>query len=91
MDAPEIEVTGRDTGRITSAPGYASFGEPVRRSRSKAGKVADIWLAGPTSRRKERCRERSSADMPWASAAASTYFINASASRRNAWREVSRE
>jgi CubicO group peptidase (beta-lactamase class C family) len=46
MDAPEIEVTGRDTGRITSAPGYASFGEPVRRSRSKAGKVSDIWLAG---------------------------------------------
>lgn len=46
MDAPEIEVTGRDSGRITSAPGYASFGEPVRRSRSKAGKVADIWLAG---------------------------------------------
>jgi len=45
-DASEIEVTGRDTGRITSAPGYASFGEPVRRSRSKAGKVSDIWLAG---------------------------------------------
>jgi CubicO group peptidase (beta-lactamase class C family) len=46
MDAPEIEVTGRDTGRITSAPGYASFGEAVRRSRSKSGKVSDFWLAG---------------------------------------------
>ena len=46
IDAPEIEVTGRDTGRITSAPGYASFGEPVRRSRRKSGKVSDLWLAG---------------------------------------------
>jgi CubicO group peptidase (beta-lactamase class C family) len=46
LDATEIEVTGRDTGRITSATGYASFGEPVRRSRSKSGKVADIWLGG---------------------------------------------
>ena len=40
MDATEIEVTGRDTGRITSATGYASFGEPVRRSRNKSGKVS---------------------------------------------------
>jgi CubicO group peptidase (beta-lactamase class C family) len=46
VDAPEIEVTGRDAGRITSASGYASFGEAVRRSRSKSGNVADIWLAG---------------------------------------------
>ena len=46
MDASEIEVTGRDSGRITSATGYASFGEPVRRSRNKSGKVSDIWLGG---------------------------------------------
>jgi CubicO group peptidase (beta-lactamase class C family) len=46
MDASEIEVVGRDKGRITAAAGYASFGEPVRRARSKAGKVTDIWLAG---------------------------------------------
>jgi len=45
-DATEIEVTGRDKGRITAAAGYASYGEPVRRVRSKAGKVTDIWLAG---------------------------------------------
>jgi len=45
-DATEIEVLGRDKGRIASAPGYASYGEPVRRSRSKAGKVSDIWLGG---------------------------------------------
>jgi CubicO group peptidase (beta-lactamase class C family) len=46
LDAAEIEVTGRDTGRITSATGYASFGEPARRSRNKSGKVSDIWLGG---------------------------------------------
>jgi len=46
MDASEIEVTGRDKGRITAAAGYASFGEPVRRVRNKAGEVTDIWLAG---------------------------------------------
>jgi hypothetical protein len=46
MDATEIEVTGRDTGKISFASGYGSHGQPVRRSRSKAGKVSDIWLAG---------------------------------------------
>jgi hypothetical protein len=45
-DATEIEILGRDKGRITTAPGYASFGEPVRRVRSKAGKVSELWLAG---------------------------------------------
>ncbi len=46
MDAGEIEVTGRDTGTLASAAGYASHGEPVRRVRDKRGKVSDIWLAG---------------------------------------------
>jgi CubicO group peptidase (beta-lactamase class C family) len=46
MDAAEIEVTGRDTGRFASAAGYSSHGEPVRRTRNKRGKVNDIWLAG---------------------------------------------
>ncbi|CCE03596.1 serine hydrolase domain-containing protein [Bradyrhizobium sp. STM 3809] len=45
MDAPRIEVTGRDTGRIVQAAGYASHGEPVRRIRAKSG-VSEIWLAG---------------------------------------------
>ena len=45
-DATEIEIVGRDKGRITAAPGYASFGEPVRRARSKSGKINDLWLAG---------------------------------------------
>ncbi|TPQ34889.1 serine hydrolase [Bradyrhizobium guangdongense] len=46
MDAGEIEVTGRDTGKIVSASGYASHGEPVRRVRDKRGKVTGVWLAG---------------------------------------------
>ena len=46
LDASEIEVTGRDTGRISLAAGYASHGEPVRRTRSKAGKVTEVWFAG---------------------------------------------
>jgi CubicO group peptidase (beta-lactamase class C family) len=46
VDATEIEVTGRDTGRISLANGYASHGQAVRRARNKAGTVTDIWLAG---------------------------------------------
>jgi CubicO group peptidase (beta-lactamase class C family) len=46
MAATEIEVTGRDTGRIALANGYASYGEAVRRIRNTAGKVTDVWLAG---------------------------------------------
>lgn len=46
MDATEIEVTGRDTGKIVSAGGYGSHGELVRRSRNQRGSVTDIWIAG---------------------------------------------
>jgi hypothetical protein len=46
MDASEIEVTGRDTGRIALAAGYSSHGEAVRRIRNKAGKVTAVQLAG---------------------------------------------
>ena len=46
MAATEIEVTGRDTGRISLASGYASHGQAVRRTRNKAGTVTDVWLAG---------------------------------------------
>jgi CubicO group peptidase (beta-lactamase class C family) len=46
MDATEIEVTGRDTGRISAANGLESYGQPVRRTRNMAGRVTDIWLAG---------------------------------------------
>jgi CubicO group peptidase (beta-lactamase class C family) len=53
MDATEIEVTGRDTGRIKLAVGYASHGEFVRRARNKAGTVTDIWLAGGNLKREK--------------------------------------
>ncbi len=45
MDASEIEITGRDRGRIVLANGYNGHGEPVRRERSKSGAVAELWLA----------------------------------------------
>ena len=46
MDAAEIEVTGHDTGKIVSAAGYSSHGEPVRRARDKRGRITGVWLAG---------------------------------------------
>jgi CubicO group peptidase (beta-lactamase class C family) len=45
LDAAEIEITGRNTGRIAVANGYGSHGEPVRCARMKSGKIAEIWLA----------------------------------------------
>ncbi len=50
MDAAEIEVTGRDTGKLDWAAGYSSHGEPVRRVRDKRGKISDIWIAGANVR-----------------------------------------
>jgi CubicO group peptidase (beta-lactamase class C family) len=46
LDATEIEVTGRDTGRVSLAGGYGSHGEAVHRTRNKAGAVTEIWFAG---------------------------------------------
>ncbi|QQO22722.1 beta-lactamase family protein [Bradyrhizobium diazoefficiens] len=46
MDAAEIEVTGRDIGKLAWAAGYSSHGEPVRRIRDKRGRISDIWIAG---------------------------------------------
>jgi len=53
LDAAEIEITGRDTGRIVSAAGYANHGESVRRSRNKAGTVTEIWLGGGNAKREK--------------------------------------
>jgi CubicO group peptidase (beta-lactamase class C family) len=44
-DAGELEITGRDQGRIAVADGYSSYGEPVRRVRDGSGKVTEVWLA----------------------------------------------
>jgi CubicO group peptidase (beta-lactamase class C family) len=51
MDAAQIEITGRDSGRIAWASGYASHGEAVRRVRDKRRKVTDIWLGGANFKR----------------------------------------
>ena len=45
LEASEIEISGRDKGRIVLAAGYQSYGEPVRRSRSKSGATTEIWLS----------------------------------------------
>ena len=45
LDAGEIEITGRNMGRIARTNGYGSFGEPVRCVRDKSGKIVEIWLA----------------------------------------------
>jgi CubicO group peptidase (beta-lactamase class C family) len=50
LDATEIEVTGRDTGRISVATGHGSYGEAVRLIRNKAGKVTEVWFAGGKGR-----------------------------------------
>jgi CubicO group peptidase (beta-lactamase class C family) len=53
MDAAEIQITGRDTGKITAASGYDSYGEGVCRTRNKSGAVSGIWLAGAHVKREK--------------------------------------
>ena len=53
MDATEIEVTGRDAGRISLAAGYGSHGQSVRRVRNKAGSITEVWLAGSNLKREK--------------------------------------
>jgi hypothetical protein len=43
--ASEIEITGRNTGRLASASNYGSHGEAVRCVRTRSGKIVEIWLA----------------------------------------------
>jgi CubicO group peptidase (beta-lactamase class C family) len=45
-DASEIELTGRDRGRIVLAGGFANHGEEVRRVRGRGGRTTELWLAG---------------------------------------------
>jgi hypothetical protein len=45
VDATEIAITGSDAGRIITAAGCGSHGEPVRRTRNESGSVRDVWLA----------------------------------------------
>jgi len=46
MDASELQITGRDSGRIALASGTASHGERIRRVRDARGRVKEVWLAG---------------------------------------------
>jgi CubicO group peptidase (beta-lactamase class C family) len=50
LDTAEIEVTGRGTGRISVATGHGNYGEAVRLTRNKAGKVTEVWFAGGKAR-----------------------------------------
>ncbi len=60
--ASEIEVTGRDKGRIRQAGGFASHGETARLVRGRNGKVSAVWLGGtqflPEARAKAEMKRR---------------------------------
>jgi CubicO group peptidase (beta-lactamase class C family) len=46
LNATEIEITGRDKGRVSLDNGYGNMGEAVLRRRDKAGKAVEINFAG---------------------------------------------
>ena len=46
LNATEIEVTGRDKGRVSLDSGYGNQGEAIGRRRNKAGEVVEIQFAG---------------------------------------------
>jgi CubicO group peptidase (beta-lactamase class C family) len=46
LNAAEIEVTGRDKGRVSLDNGYGNQGETIERRRDSAGKVSEIVYAG---------------------------------------------
>lgn len=46
VDASELEVQKRDTGRIALAGGYASHGEPARLVRDGRKTVREVWIGG---------------------------------------------
>jgi CubicO group peptidase (beta-lactamase class C family) len=53
MDASEVEVAGRDKGRVAEAGGFASFGEEVRLIR-KRGRVAEVYATGSRLQNEEQ-------------------------------------
>jgi CubicO group peptidase (beta-lactamase class C family) len=54
LNATEIEVTGRDKGRVSVDNGYGHMGEPVSLGRGKGGKVVEIDFAGYKSLPEEK-------------------------------------
>ncbi len=45
VDAGEIAITGRNSGRVALGGGYGSHGESVRCRRTKSGRISELWLA----------------------------------------------
>ena len=46
LDAPEIQVTGTDEGRIVRASGFHSPGEPARLERAPDGTISAVLIGG---------------------------------------------
>lgn len=46
LDASELEIAGRDRGRVALAGGFINHGEPVRRVRTARAANAELWLGG---------------------------------------------
>ncbi len=46
LDASELMVKGRDKACIAPSSGFLFFGESARRTRSKTGKIKELWLGG---------------------------------------------
>jgi D-alanyl-D-alanine carboxypeptidase len=46
LDASEVQVTGRDQGRVVQGGGFAFHGEPVRLDRDAGGRVRGVWQGG---------------------------------------------
>jgi CubicO group peptidase (beta-lactamase class C family) len=46
MDASELEIIGKDQGRVMLANGFANHGETVRRVFDQQGKATELWLGG---------------------------------------------
>jgi CubicO group peptidase (beta-lactamase class C family) len=49
FDHGVLEVTGRDTGKVTVSAGYGIVGEAARRVRNKAGKVVEMRIGSGRS------------------------------------------
>ncbi len=67
-EATEIAVTARDSGQVALASGYGSHGEAVRRVRSSAGRVTELWIgasrAVPRARAATELKRRLGARRP---------------------------
>ena len=58
MEASEVEIIGRDKGRIVLAAGYQSYGEPVRRSRTSPARPPKFGCRRLDFVQKQKSRRR---------------------------------